>query len=259
MSEKEDLINLIGRREKIVAMLAPSFPVVFKNPEIIGMLRRVGFKYIVEVARGAEETNKQLLALFKLHPGRRYITNPCPTVVRIIKSKYPQLLHYLSPIDSPMIATAKIVGKKYPGIKKVFIGPCLMKKFEAAEEHKELDILAVTYKDLQEIFEQKKIAAKFSDRFSSFDISAKKTRLYPISGGLSQSSGIIKNFTDEEYDVISGPARVEKALQEFLHKPELKILDILNCDGGCINGPGIVSPDSLEIRRKKVIDCWDKG
>lgn len=257
MPEKEELINLIVRREKLVAMLAPSFPAVF-GPQIIGMLKRLGFRYVVEVARGAEETNKQLLALLKLHPGRRYITNPCPTVMRIIRSKYPQLMHYLSPIDSPMIATAKIVAKKYPGVKKVFIGPCLMKKFEAADEHKELNILAVTYKDLQDIFDIRKIKPTFFDRFSSFDISATKTRLYPISGGLSQSSGVIKNLTDEEYDVISGSARVEKALQEFLHKPELKILDILNCEGGCINGPGIVSPDSLETRRQKVINYWEK-
>ena len=120
--EAKQLIDLIDKKEKLVAMLAPSFVVVFEPMQVIGMLKRIGFKYVIEVARGAEETNKQLLALMKLHPDKRYITNPCPTVVRTIRNRFPQLIGYLAPIDSPMVATAKITAKKYPGFKKVFIG-----------------------------------------------------------------------------------------------------------------------------------------
>ncbi len=257
--EIKELLDLIDKKTKMVAMLAPSFPVVFNYPQIIGMLKRLGFKYVVEVAKGAEETNKQLLAKIKSNPNKRYITNPCPTIVRLIKSKYPQLVQFLSPIDSPMVAAAKIVAKKYPKCKKVFIGPCMLKKLEAAEDHPDLDILAVTYKDLQEILKIKNIELKFLDKFASFDIGAKNTRLYPISGGLSQSAGIIEKFIDPEYDVISGPQLVEKTLQEFLNKPELRVLDILNCEGGCINGPGIISSDSLDRRRQKIISYWNKS
>jgi len=256
--EAKKLLNLIEKNEKMVAMMAPSFPIVFKYPEIIGMLKRLGFKHVVEVARGAEETNKQLLALTKLHPNRRYITNPCPTIVRLIRSKYPQLVQYLSPIDSPMIATAKIVGKKYKNYIKVFIGPCLLKKLEAKEDYPKLNILVLTYKELQSIFDEKGIDPKITDKFCKFDIVARDTRLYPISGGLSQSSGVINKYLDPEYDVISSPVLAIKALDEFLNKPDLKILDILNCDGGCINGPGIVSHDSLPRRREKIINYWSK-
>ncbi len=254
--ETQELINLIDKRGKMVAMLAPSFPVVFNYPEIVGMLRRLGFTRVVEVSRGAEETNKQLLALMKLHPYKRYITNPCPTIVRLIRNKYPYLLQHLAPIDSPMSATAKIVAKKYSKHKKVFIGPCLMKKLEAKEDSLELDILVVTYKELQEVFKIKNIKPKLTDNLTSFDILAKSTRLYPVSGGLAQSSGIIKKLTDPEYDVVSGPKLADKTLNEFISNYDLKILDILNCDGGCINGPGIVSPDSLDRRRQKIINYW---
>lgn len=256
--EAQELINLSDRGADMVCMLAPSFVVVFKYPQIIGMLRKLGFKKVVEVARGAEETNKQLLALMKLHPDRKYITNPCPTVVRAIRNKFPHLIEYLAPIDSPMVATAKICAKRWPHYKKVFIGPCMLKKLEAKEDHPDLDILAITYKDLQEIFKIKKIKAGFLAKFFDFDIKAQDTRLYPISGGLAQSSGIIKKLTDPQYDVVSGPQLVEKTLQEFLQKPELKVLDILNCEGGCINGPGIVSSDSLDLRRQKVIAHWNR-
>lgn len=257
-SEANELLELIGGRKKIVAMLAPSFPVVFKYPEIIGMLRRLGFEKVVEVSRGAEETNRQLLALTKLHPDRRYITNPCPTIVRLIRNRYPHLVQYLSPIDSPMSATGKLVAKKYPGLKKVFIGPCLLKKMEAKEDCPKLKILALTYKDLQGILKQKGIEPKITDKFSNFDIVARDTRLYPISGGLSQSSGVINKFTDPEYDVISGQALAVKVLDAFSNNIDIKVLDILNCEGGCIAGPGIVSSEPIDKRRQKIINYWNR-
>lgn len=256
--EAKELLNLAKAKTKMVAMLAPSFPVVFKYPEIVGMLKRLGFKHVVEVSRGAEETNRQLMALTKLHPERRYITSPCPVLVRLIRRKYPELIRYLAKTDSPMSATAKIVAKKYPEFKKVFIGPCLLKKLEAKEDYPKLDILALTYIDLDKVFKKKKIQPKITDKLSRFDIIARDTRLYPVSGGLSQSSGIINKFTDPEYDVISGPPLAVKVLDAFLKNPELKILDILNCEGGCINGPGIVSEDSLDLRRQKIINYWSK-
>ena len=256
--EVKELLSLLEKKKKLVAMLAPSFLVDFSYSEIIGMLKRLGFKYVVEVARGAEETNKQLLALIKLHPNIKCITSPCPTIVRLIRNKHPELIPYLAKIDSPMSATAKIVAKKYPGCKKVFIGPCFSKKSEAKEDRKELDILVLAYKELKKVFEIKKISLEKKDKTQSFDIEARKTRLYPISGGLAQSSGLTKKLTDLEYDVISGPELSEKTLAKFSADANLKVLDILYCDGGCVNGPGIITKDSLDERRKKIISQWTK-
>lgn len=257
--ELKEFLNLLKKKTKMVAMLAPSFLVDFFYPEIIGMLKQLGFKYVVEVARGAEETNKQLLALMKLHPNEKFIASPCPTIVRLIRNKYPELVPFLAKIDSPMSAISKIVAKKYPGYKKVFIGPCFSKKLEAKEDRKELDILVLTYKEIKEIFDEKKIFPKKSDKLQEFDIKAKETRLYPISGGLAQSSGIIKKLTDLEYDVISGPKLVDKTLAKFPVNVNLKVLDILYCEGGCINGPGVLTKDSLDRRRQKIISHWTRN
>jgi len=255
ISETEQLLELIDKKEKMVAMVAPSFLIDFSYPAIIGMLKRLGFTYVVEVSAGAIETNKQLKALLKLRPNKKYISNACPGIVQLIKSKYPKLVHFLSPIDTPMMAIAKIVEKKYPNYKKVFIGPCLMKKVEAKENPK-LDILVLTYKEIAEVFKVKKIAEEKQDSSSSFDITGLETRLYPISGGLAQSSGLIQELTDPECDVVSGRELAEITIKEFPNNPEIKVLDVLFCDGGCVNGPGVISKDSLDKRRQKVISHW---
>jgi len=250
------LINLLEKKERLVAMLAPSFPVDFSYPEIIGKLKRLGFSFIVELSVGAIETNNQLLELLRKNPEKRFITNPCPSIVRLIKTKYPNLIQYITNIDSPMLATAKIVQKNYPGYTPVFIGPCISKKNEAREEDKDLNIIALTFKEIREAFNIKKIEDDCNDFQRGFDIVAKETRLYPISGGLAQSACLKDYLAEEEYSVISGIKNVLKSLEEFSINQKIRVLDILFCDGGCVGGPGIITTASLKEKRQKVINHW---
>jgi iron only hydrogenase large subunit-like protein len=257
-AETQLLLSSLDKKEKLVAMIAPSFPVMFSYPSIVAKLKRLGFSKVVEVSLGAVQTNQQLYDLLKNNPRARYITSPCPTIVRLIRTQYPGLVKYLSPTDSPMVATAKIVRKEFPGYKIFFIGPCLLKKQEASQDHPELQITVLTYRELVQIFTIRKIKSEKRDFLASFDLAGRNTRLYPISGGLSQSAGLNDILADEEYDVISGLPRVIESLKNFESNPKLRVLDILNCDGGCISGPGVVSPLSLEKRRLKVISHWAK-
>lgn len=256
-AEKKELLKLLEDDVPMVAMLAPSFPVMFEYPEIVGKLKRLGFSYVVEVSRGALETNRELTRLIEEDKTARFITSPCPTIVRLIKAQYPHLKKYLPPVKSPMAYTAEVVQNHFPGLKPVFFGPCLLKKKEAAEDDKDLGILVLTFKELLEVFKLKEIKNSPLDYRESFDLIGMNTRLYAISGGLTQSAELNSLLTDEELDVISGPERVKKALEDF-PKNKLRVLDILNCDGGCIAGPGIESDLPLEKRRAKVIAHWAK-
>lgn len=254
--ELETLLKLLEKKEKMTAMLAPSFPIDFSYPAIVGKLKRLGFSYVVEVARGAMETNRQLLELIKKNPRARYITAPCPTIVRLVRNKYPQLKQFLASAYSPMVNTAKLVLKKLPGTRPVFIGPCLPKKIEAREDCPNLKIVVLTFKELKKVLEMKKIGNHSTDASADFDIGGRDTRLYAISGGLAQSCGFNKTFTDEEQDVISGLKLVEESLKDFEKNEPMKVLDILYCDGGCIAGQGIASQLSLKERRQKIISYW---
>lgn len=252
--EVREFLQLLERKEKMAAMIAPSFPIDFPYPGIVGRLKRLGFSYVVEISRGAMEVNRQLLEWVKKNPHLPCITSPCPVIVSLLRSKYPHLVPFLAPIGSPMIETAQLVIKNWPGCRPVFIGPCLAKKKES-KEYPALGIIVLTYKELKKVFLLKEIGVEEKDYLEMFDMIGQKTRLYPISGGLAQSAGLNEKFTDEEYDVISGPELVNETLKNF-EKSRLKLLDILWCEGGCINGPGIDSRESLDKRRQKIIAHW---
>ncbi len=255
MNEVFQLTDLLNKKAKLVAMLAPSFPVVYEYPQIVSRLKQLGFSHVVEVAAGAKRTNEAVVKLLKEDPKSRFITSPCPSFVRLIKTKHPQLLPYLAlKADSPMIATARIVKEKYPDCQPVFIGPCIAKKLESSEDYPELNILVLTYKELDAVFSAFHVSEASIQAHDGFDIAEQGTRIYPTDGGLTESSGIRNILKDEEIRIVSGWKNCETALAEFEKNPKIRLLDILFCEGGCINGPGIVSALPLEERRKKIME-----
>ncbi len=261
MSQSVEILkSLLKKQAKMVAMLAPSFPIVYEYPHIINQLKKLGFSYVVEVAAGAKTTNQEVLKALSSDPKARFIASPCPSFVRLVRTKYPKLIPYLAlAADSPMIATAKIVKKKYPGYKPVFIGPCLAKKLEAGEDYPELDILTITYKELNDLITEFELADKvYKNTFVDFDISEKSTRLYPTDGGLTDTSGLKKILNQEEIRIVSGWQECSQALEEFQNNTKIRFMDVLFCKGGCINGPGIVSDLSIEERKKKILAFANK-
>jgi len=255
MNEITVLIEALKRKDKLVAMLAPSFPIMFEYPKIITKLKNLGFSYVVEVSAGAKKTNEELLELLKKHPTLQPSTSPCPTVVRMIRKQMPQYAKYFThDVDSPMVATAKIAREYYPDYRPVFIGPCIVKKLEATEDVPELNILVVTYDEINQIFTQFNTPDDFNPN-DKFDISEPgMTRIYPVDGGLSHSSGLEKHFSKDEIQIVSGWKNCMEAVKNFDTNTKVRLLDVLFCEGGCIGGPGIKSNLTSQERKQKVLD-----
>lgn len=255
-TDAQTLITLLKEKQLLAAMVAPSFPIMYKENELIAKLKAIGFTYVLEVAAGAKRTNEAVVKALRDDPAARFITSPCPSFVRFVRTKFPQYEKYLAEqVDSPMIATARIVQEKYPGFRPVFIGPCNVKKLESSQDYPELNILVVTYKELEEVFTELQ-AGQGDLAQSAFDVSEISTRIYPYDGGLTDSSGVRDILSDDEIRIVSGWNACEGALKEFESNPKIRLVDILFCEGGCINGPGVISTLSLEDRKKKVQEYY---
>lgn len=253
MTEVEKIIELVQKKQLLVGLVAPSFPVMFAYPSVIGKMRRLGFDKVVEVAVGAATINSAVVAAFQHDPQARYITSPCPSVVRLILKKYPDLSGYImTHTDSPMIATAKRMKECYPHHTPVFIGPCFAKRIEAKDDPNALGILVITFVELEGLFQQFRVYDDASDAQAVFDLEEASTRSYPIDGGLTETSGIRSILHEDEIRIVSGWKNCDTALQEFRANPHIRLLDILFCSGGCISGPGIASPLDVDERKRRV-------
>ncbi len=252
MQEKRNLI----KNNKSIALLAPTFAIDFKYPNIIGMLRQVGFDKVTELTYGARMVNWAYADYIKKHSNQKvFISSPCPTVVSLVQAQYPEFKKYLMPIVSPMVAMAMIYKKYHPEYKIVFISPCFAKeKIEAPRFSSYIDAV-ITLQELKQIFEAENIEEDDFNKNYYFDSFIREyTKIYPISGGLATTSHLAKLFKKEEILITDGIGNIKKELDSMrTGQFKYKFLDLLNCDGGCIGGPAIVNKNLSEEEKKKII------
>ncbi len=239
-------------KEKCVAMLAPSFVIDFDYPKIIYQLKDLGFDKVVELTFGAKMINHEYHEILKKSEGLM-ISSVCPGIVETIRGKFPNYKKNLIPVDSPMIATAKICKKIYPNHKMIFIAPCNFKKIEA--QSSPYVNYVIDNIELKKLFNDNKLTNKkyskkeigIFDRFYN-----DYTKIYPIAGGLSKTAGLKNIIPLEESIALDG---IDGVIN-FLNNPDKKIkfLDVTFCKGGCIGGPKISSKLPLILRRKKVLN-----
>ncbi len=250
--------------EKYLCLLAPSFVSEFDYPETVYRLRKLGFDKVLELTFGAKMTNLAYYTILKesieKNEKKTWIASPCPTLVNFIKVKYSHLVENLVPVHSPMGCMGLICKKFYPKHKIVFIGPCVTKKLEG----KELGTIdyVMTFKELEELFKEKNIPEKIVE--SEYCVSFDKfyndyTKIYPISGGLSSTLHYKDIFKDRDILIKETTKDLTKIFDGFkdgVYK-HYKFLDLLTCEGGCINGPGMVGNLSIKKRRKRVLGYRD--
>ncbi len=250
----QEKVNLI-KNNKAIAMLAPTFAIDFKYPNIIRMLKKFGFKEVTELTFGARMVNWAYENYIKENINQKFfISSPCPTIVALVKSQYPELTKYLVPVVSPMTAMAKICKKLNPKYKIIFISPCWAKELLEAPKYKEIDTV-ITLKDLKKILLDENIKEEnFSENVCFDSLIREYTKIYPISGGLASTSHIQKFFKKKEILITDGIENIKKAFEEIkAGTSKYRFLDLLNCNGGCIGGPAINRQDLSIEKRKEII------
>jgi len=255
--------QLKNKKQKIVAMLAPSFVAEFDYPDIIHQLKALGFDKVVELTFGAKMINREYHKQLEAEKYKNknlqklIISSACAGISEIIPQKFPKLKNNLINVDSPMTATAKICKKIYPKHKTLFISPCQFKKTEA-EKSKFVDY-AVDYQQLHNLFKKYKIKEdKKKSHKKNHQLSLlfnrfynDYTKIYPLSGGLSKTAHLKGAVKKSECRIIGGIKQVEK----FLNKPQslIRFLDATFCTGGCIGGPYLSKALTLAQKKKRVL------
>lgn len=241
-SELDKVVNLL-KTEKVVASVAPSFVSNFniKTFEALAKgLNELGFSYAEETARGAALVTAEYEKLLKTKQYKNFITSCCPAANTMIRLYFPDALKYLAPVDSPVIAHAKLLKEENKDAKIIFIGPCIAKKRECLESGLVDGVL--TFEELARLFDENDI--KLHDEEANLKVNYNKARFYPISRGIIKSFKELRN--DYEYIAVDGVARCKEVLGEIEHLENV-FLEINTCPGSCVNGPCKISDGSKNV------------
>lgn len=265
-NDQEKALRVIAENKTVIASLAPSwvseFP-EYSEKHFIAAIKNLGFTMVSETALGADEVSRQTNQLLSNTRNGVFISSACPTAVLWIKKHFPEQTEKITPLLSPMLTHAKMLREYYGAETKIiFIGPCIAKKVEA-DLHPELIECALSFNDLRDwIKRTPEISREKAEQEEHEFMPSKSTAgvLYPIDGGMIRSMQSENPESDLITMSFSGFEGLKKAIstlkQESFGQPVF--LELLACDGGCINGPESRQQEST-VKKRLCVESSRKG
>lgn len=256
-----DKLDVMKQYQYTVALPAPSLYSQFNNLDdvnvVLNALLLMGFDDVFEVSAAAELVSEATREYLSEHRERRpIISTACPSVIRLIRVRFPNLIPHLLPLSPPVEVAAILAARQAmekTGLPReqigiCFISPCPSKATYVKEplgiEASEVDrVLAI--KDVYPILLSYMKAV--GDMPKELGTSGKIGISWGRSGG--EASGL---FT-ENYLAADGIENVIRVLedledQKFMH---LKFVELNACNGGCVGGVLTVeNPYVAEVKLK---------
>ena len=252
------VIQSILRGDKVVAIVAPAFIGQFgkhSTPgKFVAAMKTLGFEKTVEVAVGADmctiEESKDFLE--KVPNEQPYMaTSCCPAWHSMIYKMFPGETGNISMTLTPMVFTARLMKKKMPDCKVVFIGPCAAKKLEAIRENIRSDVdFVLTFEELKGMFEAKEVDFETIEEMEVLNEGTAAGRGFAVSGGVAGAVANLIHQTDPNREVNTARAEGLRECRKMMTlakagKYNGYLLEGMACPGGCVAGAGTLLPVEL--------------
>lgn len=259
-----------------IALPAPALYGQFNNLEnvdyVLTGLKKLGFNKVVEVSKGAEFVSSATRAMMDTGSLERpVISTACPAVVRLIRTRFPNLLKNLLPLYAPVDFAAKIArkeaveetGLKNEDIGVFFISPCPAKrtaiKNPLGYDQSGVDG-ALAMKDIYPSLVQAmdKLKPQEIEPLSDSGIIGVS---WANSGG--EAAGLLK----ERHLAADGIANVINVLEELEDEKlnDLDFIELNSCTGGCVGGvltvenPYVAKARIQRLRKFMPVSCNSIG
>ena len=249
------VIQSILKGDQVIAIVAPAFIGQFSGQaspgKLVTAMKQLGFDRVVEVAIGADmctiEEAKDFLE--KVPAEQDYMaTSCCPAWHSMIYRLFPSEKDKISMTLTPMVFTARLMKKEYPGCKVVFVGPCAAKKLEAIRETIRSDVdFVLTFEELQGMFEAKEIDFATLPESEGLNEGTGAGRGFAVSGGVAKA---VTDLAQKEHPGLEIKTARAEGLRECRKLMTLAkagkykgyLLEGMACPGGCVAGAGTILP-----------------
>lgn len=249
-SQLIDVLSRIREGRETVAMIAPA--IVGQLPctaeQLHTALKKIGFKYVYEVAQGADITARTEAHDLqeRLERGDAFMTTSCCAAYNELVAKHlPEIKPFVSDTKTPMYYTAEIAKREHPEAVTVFLSPCFAKRREALG-NPNVDYV-LSFEELGATFIALGVDVASCEGEEYEVSSSKEGRNFPLTGGVAAS--VAAAWRGEEGAVkpttVNGLTKASiRDLKRWAKtgKCELgNLIEIMSCEGGCIGGNACLS------------------
>lgn len=253
-NDKYKIRKALALGKPIAVSLAPSYAGAFLTDSpsrLAEALLQLGFGLVEETALAAEAVSRRYEAYLSGQEPDNMITSCCPSANLFIEQRYPELLHYVAPVVSPMVAHGRMLKDRLgPDWEVAFIGPCLAKKAEAEEMAPDIDYV-LTFNELSQWLQEAGITVSDMPGHLQLPRPTVRGAAYPLGGSLFDRHFKEKLRPEYRYIRAEGLARLTDVL-ESLKEGRITgyCIEVNMCNGSCVNGPDMPGGDSRYYERK---------
>lgn len=241
-----DSLDTMNNYKYKVALPAPSFYAQFNNVTDTGIilkaLIKLGFDDVFEVAAAAEMVSEMSRKYIADHPeGKPYISTACPSIIRLIRVRFPELIDRMLPIITPADLAAQLAvkeamektGYKREEIGIFFLSPCPAKVTATR------DPLGIEKSEIDRVLAIKKVYTALLPHMKhddAGDTEYKRAGRIGISWGI--TGGEVGGLLTDSYIAADGIENVIKVLED-LEDNKISGVDFIeldSCTGGCVGG-----------------------
>lgn len=258
-----DSLDVLKDFEYTVALPAPSLYAQFNNLEdiniVLSALKLLGFDDVYEVSAAAEMISEMSRNYIKKNPDSKpFISTACPSVVRLIRVRFPNLIDHLLPFVAPIDLAALYARKKAmketglasEQIGIVFISPCPAKvtacKEPLGSETSNIDAVVA----IKEVYPR--LLGLMKDVCENpFECAASGR----IGVGWGNSGGEAGGLLTDSYLAADGIENVIRVLEDMEDQKftDLDFIELDACNGGCVGGVLCVeNPYVAQAKLKKL-------
>lgn len=235
------------------------------HPYIIHLaFKRLGFDEVTDVSTSSAALARALVKYMKKYKGRLpLISSHCPSMLRLIQVKYPDLVELVVPMDVPREVTAREIRRTLPGklglkpedIGIIYIAPCPAKIVsikQPAEKARSWFDGVVSIRDVYSVLLPQIVAIK-----EEFDES-QVPKEFAFNAGWATLGGITRAVEMENWLAVSGLDHVMKIFDDIENSRlrNVDFVEALACMLGCIGGtfnvenPYVARTNSIKQRAK---------
>lgn len=234
--------DFIAARRKVILAVDPAclafLPKDLTMEQLAAAAQDLGVWDVADASEAACAVASEYARILQEKKMDNVILSYCPVTQNLIEQHYPQLLPYVAPVASPMIACGRMLKRDFTSAAVVYVSTCAGRMDEAEDVRHSTEVNAViSIGELMEWFRQEGIDP----------LTYEEEPLLTDGGGLGEKSAFsggmmecISHYTrDHGYEpiVVDGiPACLE--LLEELSQGSIHgcVIEMSACLGGCVGG-----------------------
>ena len=242
VSQMDLVYGFLKAKRKVILAIDPAciafLPENMTIEQLAAAAQDLGVWDVADASEAAAAVAAEYARLVQEKRMENIILTSCPVTQNIIERHYPELIPYLAPVASPMIACGRMLKRDFTSAAVVYVSTCAARMEESIDVRHSTEINAViSIGELMDWFHQAGIDPAEYDEEPLLTDGGGLGESYAIAGGMLECVSHYAPSHDYQMLNVNGIPNCLTLMEEVRQKKITGCVMEMNCcPGGCVGG-----------------------